>query len=65
MIGKREYNLLKTFKPSRWWQCLPATAERLLDDGLIEPTRFGFGNYQKTAKGRQAVKDFEQANKTE
>lgn len=59
MVNKREYNLLKTFKPSRFWRGMPSTAEKLLDGGFIEPTKFGRGNYQLTQLGRIAIKEFE------
>ena len=62
MITAREYNMLKTFSPTRWWRYLPVTAEKMLDEKLIEPTEFGWGNYRKTAKGREAVAEYEVKN---
>ena len=59
MISKREYNLLKTFNPTRFWRGMPTTAEKLFDAGLIKAAAFGRGNYQLTSEGRAAILEFE------
>lgn len=52
-LTKREINMLKTFKNTRFWRGMPQTAEYLWDKGYIKPTRFGMGNFQLTDKARQ------------
>lgn len=56
VLTKREINMLKSFKGTRFWRVMPDTAERLLDKGYIKPTKFGMGNFQLTDKARHYLK---------
>lgn len=55
-LTKREINMLKTFKPGRFWHGMPQTAEGLLNRGYIKRSDFGPGNFCITDKGRQYLK---------
>lgn len=55
-LTKREINMLKSFKNTRFWRVIPQTVEDLWDKGYIKPTRFGMGNFQLTGKARQYLK---------
>lgn len=59
MITKREFNMLRSFRNTRFWRCMPQTAVYLWDKGLIKPTRFGMGNFELTKEGRTAMREFE------
>lgn len=55
-LTKREINMLRTFKTTRFWRSMPQTAEDLWNKGYIKPTKFGMGNFQLTDKARNYLK---------
>lgn len=55
-LTKREINMLKSFKGTRFWRGMPQAAEDLWKKGYIEPTKFGRGNFRLTDKAYQYLK---------